>query len=194
MRILKAEFMLSARSREQFPRGTLPEIVIMGRSNAGKSSVINRLLNRKKLARVGNTPGVTGSVNFFKINDAFFFVDLPGYGFAKVSKEERARWGRFIEDYLTDRDTLKLAVLIVDVRRVPDDLDKVMIEWLEHNGLDFVVVANKADKLGNSERDKARKIITEGLGLADEGLVLLFSASAGMNTNRLWSIISAHVG
>ena len=165
MRILKADFILSARSREQFPQGTLPEIVIMGRSNAGKSSVINRLLNRKKLARFGQTPGVTQEVHFYLINDAFHFVDLPGYGFARVSKSERERWRRVIEQYLTGRAQLRLVLVILDARREPDDLDRMLLDWLRHQGLPFVIVANKADKMSNSEREVAKRTLSIGLQL-----------------------------
>lgn len=193
MKILKAEHVAEAHHPGQFPVGRLPEIALAGRSNAGKSSVINALLNRKNLARSGQTPGVTAAVHFFRINEAFHFVDLPGYGYAKVSKSERGRWRKIIEQYLTDREPLKLVVWILDARREPDDLDRMLLEWLEHHGVPFLIVANKADKMGNAEREKAKRAIAEGLQLADPGQVLLYSARTGMNTQRLWTQIREHL-
>jgi GTP-binding protein len=192
MRILKAEFAGAARAPEQYPRREWPEVVLVGRSNAGKSSVINRLVNRKRLARSGSTPGVTGNIQFYAINDAFHLVDLPGYGYARVSREERATWKGFIEQYLENRPNLRGALLIVDARRAPDDQDAQMMAYFRALGLPFVVVANKADKLGNAEREASRKALVEGLGLPPEA-VLLFSAESGMNTNRLWSAIRGYV-
>ncbi|MBM3270222.1 MAG: YihA family ribosome biogenesis GTP-binding protein [Candidatus Sericytochromatia bacterium] len=193
MRVTKAEHAGVARGAAQFPAGRLPEVALAGRSNAGKSSVINCLLNRKKLARSGQTPGVTQEVHFYKINDAFHFVDLPGYGYARVSKAERERWRRVIEQYLTEREPLRLVLVILDCRREPDDLDRMLLDWLRHQGLPFVIVANKADKLGNAERERARRALAEGLQLESTDPVLLFSAQSGMNTQRLWTLIQGHL-
>ncbi len=193
MKILKADHVAAAYSPGQFPAGRLPEIAFAGRSNAGKSSVINALVNRKNLARHGQTPGVTAAVHFFQINEAFHFVDLPGYGYAKVSKTERERWRKIIEQYLTDRDLLKLVVWILDARREPDDLDRMLLDWLVHNGQPFMIVANKADKMSNAEREKARRTILESLELPDPSQVLLFSARTGMNIGRLWTLIREHL-
>ncbi len=193
MRINKAEHAGVARGALQFPAGKLPEIALAGRSNAGKSSVINCLLNRKKLARSGQTPGVTQEVHFYLINDAFHFVDLPGYGYARVSKSERERWRRVIEQYLTDRAQLRLVLVILDARREPDDLDRMLLDWLRHHGLAFVIVANKADKMSNSERELARRTLAAGLQLDTADPLLLFSAHSGMNTQRLWTLIQEHL-
>lgn len=193
MKILKAEHVVEAHVAGHFPGGELPEIALAGRSNAGKSSVINTLLGRKNLARSGQTPGVTSAVHFFRVNDAFHFVDLPGYGYARVSRAERDRWRKIIEQYLTERQALKLVLWILDARRVPDDLDRMLRDWLWHQGMPFQIVANKADKMSNAEREKARRAIMEGLELPDPGLVLLFSARTGMNSQRLWTLIQQYL-
>lgn len=193
MKILKAEHVVEAHVPGHFPGGELPEIALAGRSNAGKSSVINTLLGRKNLARSGQTPGVTSAVHFFRVNDAFHFVDLPGYGYARVSRAERDRWRKIIEQYLTERQALKLVLWILDARRVPDDLDRMLRDWLWYQGKPFQIVANKADKMSNAEREKARRAIVEGLELPDPGLVLLFSARTGMNSQRLWTLIQQYL-
>lgn len=192
MRITSAEYVGSAHGRKDFPAPGLPEIVLVGRSNAGKSSVINSLAHRKHLARTGQTPGVTSAIHFFSLNSALLLADLPGYGFARVSQHERERWKVLIENYLTDRASLALALLIVDGRRLPDDLDQMMVDWLRAKSLPFVVVANKADKMKNSERSASVGALQRGLSLAPDE-ILLFSAHSGMNRDRLWTLITGHV-
>ena len=151
MRIKQSEFIISAVKKNQYPVDNRIEVAFVGRSNVGKSSIINSITNRKKLAKVSSTPGKTRLVNFFLINNDFYLVDLPGYGYAKVSKSEKDSWGKTIETYLTGRDQLKRIVLLVDSRHKPNADDVMMYEWAKHFGYDVVVVATKSDKLKNSD-------------------------------------------
>ena len=176
MRIKQSEFIISAVKREQYPLDNRNEVAFVGRSNVGKSSIINSLTNRKKLAKVSGTPGKTRLVNFFLINNDFYLVDLPGYGYAKVSKSEKDSWGKTIEMYLTEREQLKRIVLLVDSRHKPTGDDILMYEWAKHFGYDVVVVATKSDKLKNSEFKKNEKIIKETLKLKEEDKLYFFSS------------------
>lgn len=176
MRIKQSEFIISAVKRNQYPVDNRAEIAFVGRSNVGKSSIINSLTNRKKLAKVSSTPGKTRLVNFFLINNDFYLVDLPGYGYAKVSKAEKDSWGKTIEMYLTGRDQLKRIVLLVDSRHKPTGDDIMMYEWAKHFGYDVVVVATKSDKLKNSEFKKNEKVIRETLKLTDDDKLYFFSS------------------
>lgn len=176
MRIKQSEFIISAVKRNQYPVDNRAEIAFVGRSNVGKSSIINSITNRKKLAKVSSTPGKTRLVNFFLINNDFYLVDLPGYGYAKVSKAEKDSWGKTIEMYLTGRDQLKRIVLLVDSRHKPTGDDVMMYEWAKHFGYDVVVVATKSDKLKNSEFKKNEKIIKEALKLKEEDKFYFFSS------------------
>ncbi|MBE6061989.1 MAG: YihA family ribosome biogenesis GTP-binding protein [Clostridium butyricum] len=176
MRIKQSEFVISAVKRNQYPVDNRAEIAFVGRSNVGKSSIINSLTNRKKLAKVSSTPGKTRLVNFFLINNDFYLVDLPGYGYAKVSKSEKDSWGKTIEMYLTGRDQLKRIVLLVDSRHKPTGDDVMMYEWAKHFGYNVVVVATKSDKLKNSEFKKNEKVIRDTLKLTDEDKLYFFSS------------------
>ena len=176
MRIKQLEFIISAVKRNQYPVDNRAEIAFVGRSNVGKSSIINSITNRKKLAKVSSTPGKTRLVNFFLINNDFYLVDLPGYGYAKVSKAEKDSWGKTIDMYLTGRDQLKRIVLLVDSRHKPTGDDVMMYEWAKHFGYDVVVVATKSDKLKNSEFKKNEKVIRETLKLADDDKLYFFSS------------------
>lgn len=176
MRIKQSEFIISAVKRNQYPVDNRAEIAFVGRSNVGKSSIINSLTNRKKLAKVSSTPGKTRLVNFFLINNDFYLVDLPGYGYAKVSKAEKDSWGKTIEMYLTGREQLKRIVLLVDSRHKPTGDDVMMYEWAKHFGYDVVVVATKSDKLKNSEFKKNEKVIRETLKLTDDDKLYFFSS------------------
>ena len=176
MRIKQSEFIISAVRRNQYPTDNRVEIAFVGRSNVGKSSIINSITNRKKLAKVSSTPGKTRLVNFFLINNDFYLVDLPGYGYAKVSKSEKESWGKTIEMYLTGRDVLKRFVLLVDSRHKPTADDVMMYEWAKHFNYDVVVVATKSDKLKNSEFKKNEKIIKDTLKLKDEDKFYFFSS------------------
>lgn len=176
MRIKQSEFIISAVRKPQYPIDERIEIAFVGRSNVGKSSIINALTNRKKLAKVSQTPGKTKLINFFLINNDFYLVDLPGYGYAKVSKAEKESWGKTIEDYLAGRDELKRVVLLVDSRHKPTADDIMMHEWILHYGYDVVVVATKSDKLSNNELRKSEKIIRETLKLEKEDKLYFFSS------------------
>ena len=176
MRIKKSDFTTSAVKRNQYPLDNRAEIAFVGRSNVGKSSIINALTNRKKLAKVSQTPGKTRLINFFIINDDFYLVDLPGYGYAKVSKEEKDSWGKTIETYLTSREQLKRVVLLVDSRHKPTGDDILMYEWIKHFGYDVIVVATKSDKLTRNELKKNEKLIRETLKLNIDDKLYFFSS------------------
>ncbi len=177
IKIKNSDFVISAVKKEQYPITGLPEIAFVGRSNVGKSSIINALTNRKKLAKVSQTPGKTRLINFFIINgDEFYLVDLPGYGYAKVSKTEKASWGKTIETYLNGRQELKRVVLLVDSRHKPTADDIQMHEWIKFYGYDEVVIATKSDKLSNNELRKSEKVIRETLNLGKEDKLYFFSS------------------
>lgn len=176
MIIKKSDFVTSAVKPNQYPIDDRPEIAFVGRSNVGKSSIINALTNRRHLAKVSGTPGKTRLINFFIINDSFYLVDLPGYGYAKVSKTEKASWGKIIEDYLIKRETLKRVVLLVDCRHTPTGDDILMHEWIKHYGYDVIVVATKSDKLTKNELRKSEKVIRETLKLSNEDTLLYYSS------------------
>ncbi|MCC6452335.1 MAG: YihA family ribosome biogenesis GTP-binding protein [Acidobacteria bacterium] len=186
MKVTSAEFIKSAFDRSHWLSDPRPEIAFLGRSNVGKSSLINSLLARRGLARTSSSPGRTQSINFFLINDAFYFADLPGYGYAKVSKAMRADWGKMAEDYLTQRETLALCVHLVDSRHEPTALDKQLNEWLVVNERPFVVAATKADKLSANELSKSLKTIRKMFEGAE---IIAFSAETGRGRDDLWATI-----
>ena len=187
----KTEFILSAASPKDFLRDGLPQIAFAGRSNVGKSSVINRLLNRKNFARVGAAPGKTIHINYFKIDGAFYLVDLPGYGYAKVSKSERDRWGKLMETYFAHPELMTMGVMIVDSRHKPTADDCTMAQWFKDTGRPMVVVANKLDKLKKSEIQPNLDQIRLTLELEDEVPVIPFSAEKGDGRQDLLSAIFA---
>ena len=191
--VQKAEFILSAASPKDFRRDALPQVAFAGRSNVGKSSVINRLLNRKNFARVGAAPGKTTQINYFKIDNAFYLVDLPGYGYARVSKGERDRWGRLMEGYFADPELMTLGVMIVDARHKPTADDCTMAQWYRGAGCPFLVVANKLDKLKKSEVEGNLQRIRETLELGEEDMVIPFSAEKGTGRDELLRAILSSV-
>ena len=184
MNFQNVEFLISAASTGDFPKNRLPEIAFAGKSNVGKSSVINRLLQRKNFARVGDKPGKTVHVNYFVIDRKCYLVDLPGYGFAKVSQQEKDRWGRLMEDYFAAQ-RIDLGVLIVDYRHPPTNNDITMANWFLDSGCPFVVVANKMDKLKKSELKPNLEVIRRDLGLPDSCPVVPFSAETGDGREEL---------
>ena len=186
----KAEFVLSAVSPKNFIQDGLPQVAFAGRSNVGKSSVINRLLNRKNFARVGAAPGKTVHVNYFNIDGAFYLVDLPGYGYAKVSKAERDRWGRLMEDYFA-RGLISWGVMIVDARHKPTADDVTMAGWFFQTGCPVTVVANKLDKLKKSEVEPNMALIRQTLSLREEDRLVPFSAEKGEGKAELLSLLTA---
>ena len=193
MNFQKVDFLISAASPQQFPKDRLPEIAFAGKSNVGKSSVINRILQRKNFARVGDKPGKTIHVNYFTIDSKCYFVDLPGYGFAKVSEKEKARWGKLMEDYF-DAGRIDLGVLIVDYRHPPTNNDITMADWFIQSGCPFVVVANKMDKLKKSELEPNLKTIREDLNLPEHVSVIPFSAEKGNGRDDLVRMILKAAG
>ena len=184
MNFQNVEFLISAASTGDFPKNRLPEIAFAGKSNVGKSSVINRVLQRKNFARVGDKPGKTVHVNYFVIDKKCYLVDLPGYGFAKVSQQEKERWGRLMEDYFAAQ-RIDLGVLIVDYRHPPTNNDITMANWFLDSGCPFVVVANKMDKLKKSELKPNLEIIRRDLGLPEDCPVIPFSAEKGDGREEL---------
>ena len=185
----KAEFILSAASPKDFLRDGLPQIAFAGRSNVGKSSVINRLLNRKNFARVGAAPGKTTHINYFKIDNTFYLVDLPGYGYAKVSQSEKERWGRLMESYFADSSLMTLGVMIVDSRHKPTADDCTMAQWFRDAGCPLVVAANKLDKLKKSEIEPNLQRVRETLELGEDVPVIHFSAEKGEGKQELLNLI-----
>jgi GTP-binding protein len=185
LNVQKAEFIRSAAKKEDFPRDRLPQVVFSGRSNVGKSSVINRLLNRKNLARVGSAPGKTTHINYFLIDNKLYLVDLPGYGYAKVSKTERERWGRLIELWFADTELMTLGVMLVDIRHKPTEDDCIMAEWFKSCGKPFIVLANKQDKIKKSELFSNLDRIRTTLALSEETKVIPFSAEKGVGRQEL---------
>ena len=190
----KVEFVLSAVKPSTFIRDGRPQVTFAGRSNVGKSSVINRLLNRKNFARVGATPGKTTQINFFRIDDKIYFTDLPGYGYAKVSKDERDRWGRLMENYFTEEGLISLGVLIVDARHKPTADDVTMCDYFKATGCPMVVVANKLDKLKKSEIEPNLALIRQTLTLDDSVLLIPFSAEKGTGKTELLAAIGQYCG
>lgn len=193
LNINKAEFIKSAAAPSGFIRDALPNIVFSGKSNVGKSSVINRLLNRKNFARVGQSPGKTVHVNYFLIDKKVYFVDLPGYGYAKVSKAERERWGKLMEQFFAVDGLIDLGVMIVDSRHKPTADDVTMAEWFKSTGCPLVVVANKSDKLKKSEIEPNLELIRLTLGLDNSTPLILFSAEKGSGREALMSHILNYV-
>ena len=188
MNFQKVEFLISAANPKDFPGTRLPEIAFAGKSNVGKSSVINRILQRKNFARVGEKPGKTIHVNYFTIDSKCYFVDLPGYGYAKVSQAEKDRWGKLMENYFA-ANRIDLGVMIVDARHAPTNNDITMARWFIDSGCPFVVVANKHDKLKKSEIEPNTKVIRQDLELPDECPVIMFSAEKGTGREELLKYI-----
>lgn len=191
LNVNRAEFVKSAASPDSFVRDMLPRIVFAGKSNVGKSSVLNRLLNRKNFARVGATPGKTVHVNYFRIDGRCWFVDLPGYGYAAVAKGERDRWAGLMESFFSQPEQITLGVLIVDARHAPTADDVTMARWFRSTGRPLVVAANKCDKLAKTAVPGAVEAIREALGLGEETAVLPFSAEKGTGRDELLGMINS---
>ncbi|WP_410514266.1 ribosome biogenesis GTP-binding protein YihA/YsxC [Paenibacillus sp. BR2-3] len=193
MKVTSSEFIISAVGPDQYPDDALPEIALAGRSNVGKSSLINRMIDRKNLARTSSTPGKTQHMNYYLINEKMYFVDFPGYGYAKVSKSQRATWGKMVEKYLAERETLKLVLLIVDLRHPPTSNDKMMFDWLKHYDLPLCVVATKADKIPKTRWPKHIKIMKQELGVLPGDNFIPFSSEIGLGKDELWSLIEGYI-
>ena len=173
----------------KIPQNELPEIAFAGKSNVGKSSLINALMNRKSLARTSSQPGKTQTINFYNINDALYFVDLPGYGYAKVSQQEKEKWGRMIERYLHQSNVLKAVFLLIDIRHDPSANDKTMYEWILANGFHPIIIATKADKINRSQLQKQIKAVRQGLGAEKDTVVLPFSAQTKQGREEIYEVI-----
>lgn len=191
MKVNSAEIVISAVRPNQYPEGNLPEFALAGRSNVGKSSFINKMLNRKALARISSKPGKTQTLNFYLINEILHFVDVPGYGYAKVSKSERDAWGKMIETYITSREQLKAVLLIVDLRHPPSKDDVLMYDFLKHYGIPVIIIATKADKIPKSKWQKHMKITKETLELKPEDSIILFSSETGEGKDKAWSVMGS---
>ena len=185
MNLQKAEFLTSLTDLSRLPKDGLPQIAFSGKSNVGKSSVINRVLQRKNFARVGETPGKTVHINFFRIDSCAYFVDLPGYGYAKVAKSEKERWGKLMEAYFSDPTRISLGILIVDARHKPTENDVTMARYFQQSGQPWVVVANKLDKLKKTEVEPNLALIRETLSLDPETRLIPFSAEKGTGREDL---------
>jgi len=183
--IRKAEYIISAVKPEQYPEATRPELAVAGRSNVGKSSLINKFVNRKNLAKVGKTPGMTQCINFYNINDEWYLVDLPGYGYAKVSEKTRINWGKMMQTYFRQRENLKGVIQLVDIRHKPTADDQLMVKMLMENNIPALLVATKADKISRGQRPKYLKQIAETLGLEDWKMIIPFSSLDGTGLEEL---------
>ena len=189
MEIKKSEFIISAVSNEQYPESDFPEVSFVGRSNVGKSSIINSLLNRKKLVKVSSTPGKTRLINFFLVNDQFFLVDLPGYGYAAVSQTEKKKWGDMIEEYLKTRNNLTNVVLLVDIRHKPTADDKMMYDFIKYYRSKVIVVATKLDKITKNSIQKQLKMVREELRLDSQDVLTSYSSLNHTGREALWDIL-----
>lgn len=192
MQIKNPKFEVSAVGPKQYPKGNLPEIVLVGKSNVGKSSFINTMLNRKNLARTSNTPGKTRQINFYNIDDNFYFVDLPGYGYSKMSKEEKVISGKYIEEYLEKRDNIHLIILVLDIRHKPTADDILMHKYILKTNLPYIVVTNKADKIAVTKVDTAVEEIKKYLGLSYT-TILPFSAERKIYTDKVWEELEKYL-
>ena len=173
----------------KLPANALPEIAFAGKSNVGKSSLINALINRKSLARTSSQPGKTQTINFYNVEKTLYFVDLPGYGYAKVSEETKMQWGKMIERYLNTSKQLKLIFLLADIRHEPSENDRIMYDYVVNSGYTPVIIATKADKLKRSEIQKALKTIRQGFGLPADGILIPFSAETKQGKDEVWEVI-----
>lgn len=177
--------------KDQYPNTELPEIAFVGKSNVGKSSLINCMVNRKSLARTSQNPGKTRTINFYNVEDIVHFVDLPGYGYARASKSEIAKWGKMIEEYLLERPQLKSIILLIDIRHEPSQNDKLMYDWLKHYGYKIIIVTTKSDKLKRSQINKHISIISKSLQLDKEDILIPFSSETRDGRDKLWDIIKS---
>lgn len=191
MIIRKAELETVCGITSTLPENLLPEFAFAGKSNVGKSSLINGLLNRRALARTSSQPGKTQTINFYNVNDDLYFVDLPGYGYAKVSVEVKAKWGKMIERYLKKSKMLKCIFLLIDIRHDPSANDKMMYDWIVSNGYKPVIIATKLDKLKRSQIQKHVKMVREGLGLEKEDVLIPFSVETKQGRDEIWALIES---
>ncbi|MEK3991372.1 MULTISPECIES: ribosome biogenesis GTP-binding protein YihA/YsxC [Robertmurraya] len=193
MKVTSSEIVISAVKPDQYPVEPIPEFALAGRSNVGKSSFINKMLNRKGLARISSKPGKTQTLNFYIVNEVLHFVDVPGYGYAKVSKKEREAWGKMLETYLTTREQLKAVLLIVDLRHPPTADDIMMYDFLKHYEIPCIVIATKADKISKTKRAQHLKITKEKLELHPHDTIIQFSSETGEGKDKAWATIASYM-
>lgn len=193
MIVKNPKFEISAVKENQYPKNNLPEIVLVGKSNVGKSSFINTMINRKKLARTSSEPGKTRQLNFYNIDDLFYFVDLPGFGYSKMSKKEQAQVGEFIEYYLFNRKEISLIIFLVDIRHDPTPNDFLMYDYIIRSGLPFIILANKADKIAKTKVDSYVKNIQKQLNPIGDIPTLAFSSERKIYSDDVWNIIEEHI-
>lgn len=194
MNVNNVELAAVAVKAAQYPEETMPEVAFAGKSNVGKSSLINTMINRKALARTSQNPGKTRTINFYNVENKLYFVDLPGYGYAKAPKSEIAKWGKMIEDYLIKRDCLKAIIMLVDIRHEPGENDRMMYDWLKHYGHRIIVVATKSDKLNRSQIPKHKKMLSAAFGLEKEDILIPFSSEKKSGKEELWNVIEEITG
>lgn len=194
MNVTKVELETVCGVTSKLPENTLPEFAFAGKSNVGKSSLINALMNRKSFARTSAQPGKTQTINFYNINEALYFVDLPGYGYAKVSQELKAKWGKMIEGYLKKSKQLRCIFLLVDIRHEPSENDKNMYDWIVYHGFEPVIIATKLDKINRSQIAKQVKVLRMGLGLPKETKLIPFSAETKQGRDEIWEIMEGLLG
>lgn len=194
MNVNNVELAAVAVKAAQYPEETMPEVAFAGKSNVGKSSLINTMINRKALARTSQNPGKTRTINFYNVESKLYFVDLPGYGYARAPKSEIAKWGKMIEDYLIKRESLKAIIMLVDIRHEPGENDKMMYDWLKHYGHKIIVVATKSDKLKRSQLPKHKKMLSQALGLEKEDILIPFSSENKSGKEELWAVIEQMSG
>lgn len=193
MKVTKAEIVTSGVNKDHYPNSHLPEIAMAGRSNVGKSSFINKIVGRKNLVRISSKPGKTRTLNFYTINDAFYFVDVPGYGYAQVSKEEKEKWGTMMEEYFETREQLKVVVQIIDMRHKPSKDDIQMFDYLSHLGKPIIIIATKQDKISKNKRHKHLKEIKQHL-VNERGVTIIpFSSETGENKELVWREIEKYI-
>ena len=190
MKINSVDLSISAVRQSQYPEDNKPEFLLVGRSNVGKSSFINSIIERKNYARISSKPGKTQTLNFYNVNDDFYLVDVPGYGFASVSKERQQKFGLMIEEYLANRNNLKKVFLLIDFRHKPTSDDLLMLNFLKYYNLDVAIVATKVDKIGKTLREKQVKLIKDTLSLDDDSEFILFSSSTKLGKKDVTNIIS----
>ena len=193
MNIKNPKFEISAVSPKQYPKNDMPQIVLVGKSNVGKSSFINTMINRKALARTSSEPGKTRQINFYNIDDLFYFVDLPGYGYSKMSKQEQVKVGSFIEQYLVKSNNIALVIFLVDIRHNPTENDKLMYDYIIRSGLPFIILANKADKIAPTKVISTAQELQKKINPIGDSIMLPFSAEKKIYTEDVWNIIEKYI-
>ena len=193
MKVKNPKFEISAVSQKQYPSNDLPQIVLVGKSNVGKSSFINTMINRKSLARTSSEPGKTRQINFYKIDEAFYFVDLPGYGYSKMSKQEQEKVGSFIEQYLAKSKNISLVIFLIDIRHNPTENDRLMYDYIIRSGLPFIILANKADKIAPTKVEGVVRDLQKQINPIGDITMLPFSAEKKIYTEDVWNVIDEYI-